>query len=270
MKLLKQNNYRSFLEELIRELSKEKTINFSALSRQAGFSSRSYIKEVIAGKKRLTLSSTAKVKQALGMNTLLGNYFEALVALEEEDVDVQQLSLDSRKVRAEKLRTKLLDRLQSEALANSQGDKIFLNRYAPDVYAALGTVEAGASLEEITQRCGLSEAEVLKVLQHFLELQVVDQKRRRYFAVQCNLDIFGQGNNLNFQTVYIQGLHKLNEEARRKFENPQSLFLHSAFSISKNKLPELRERLRKVVLEVLDEQQIDSGDHVAKVTLGLY
>lgn len=268
--LILQENYRNFLVKFIELMSQKKSINFSQLSRQAGFSSRSFIKEVITGKKRLTMSSMTKLKKALGLTAGLANYFEALVALEEEGVNIQNFSLEVRQKKILKIRKKLLDSINNKKIAHKEAETIFLNRYAPDVYAALGAPESGATLDEITQKNGLSQSQVLSVLQYFLDLKIISKTKNRYFLNQNNLDIFAQGKNLNFQNIYIQSLRTLADEARYQFDSSDKLFLHSTFSISKEKLPALKEKMQKIIIELLDEEQIDTGSTVAHVTLGLY
>ena len=268
--LLQQKSYREFLECLIQTESKNGAVNFSELSRRAGFSSRSFIKEIIEGKKGLTASSLAKIKKAFRLTGLLGNYFEMLVSLEEEHINIQQLQHEVILNKINKLRSRLLTQLENENLSPEQSMKIFLNRYTPEVYAALGSEDEGSSLEDIVNRTRLTENNVMNVLEHLLQLKVISKIKDRFFVTNLNLDIFGQGSNLSFQNVYLQALNKLNDHAKKEFNHDENLFFHSAFSVSSSKLPELKEKLRKVVLDLLDEEQMDNGDQVARITLGLY
>lgn len=269
-RLLKQDNYRDFLKKLVDLMSIENAVNFSELSRKAGFTSRSFIKEVISGKKRLSLSSTAKIKKAFMLTSSLGNYFEALVALEEESVNIDQLSYDDRVKQLKKLKRKILNELQTKNLLSHQKKQIFFDKYAPDVYAALGASGNGVTVEQIVQKSGLFETQVVCVLKEFLDMQIVVEKRDRYFVQQGDLDIFDQGSNIAFQSVYLQSTLRLGDEARRAFDRSDRLFLHSVLSISKTKMPELKKKMQQLIVQMLDESQDDDGDSIAHVTLGLY
>jgi hypothetical protein len=270
--LLKANNYRDFLECLIAERSGNKKPNFSEMSRRAGFSSRSFIREVLDGKKSLTLSSVAKLKKALGLTGFLAQYFELLVAFEEPAVNV---SLWSDEVILEKLST-LKERLHKQSrsaavkVSSATADSLFMNRVAPEVYASLGTLENGASLAEIQSRSGLPTPTIESVLHSFLKWDVIETRGGRFYLKDPDLDIFNLGNGLNFQSTYLESITKLQRKARAGLNSQSDLFLHTAFSVSQNRAQVLKQRLRDTVIQFLNEEQCDDGEKIAKLTLGLY
>lgn len=269
-KLLAAADYRGFLNALIADAGKD--INFSDLSRRAGFSSRSYIKEVIAGKKRLTATSMAKFKKAFHLSGPLATYFGTLVELEEPDVNVEALPREVLLAKLEKIRLRLT-RQKNTGHANKKTlktDEIFKNRYVPLVFASLGSLEGGASLTEIQSRCGLNLDIINSILLHFTQQGLIESKEERYFVKDSELDLFGLGNDINFLNVYIEAISSLRQRAQKGINSKSELFMHSAFTVKAERLPEIKTKLKTILLEFLDEEQIDDGDKIAQLTLGLH
>lgn len=110
----------------------------------------------------------------------------------------------------------------------------------------------------------------MPILKHLISIKVVEQRKSNLFFAIGNLDILNSGENIYFKAIYLDALQKANFEARRCFQGSDRLFMHSAFSVSKHRLPELKKKLQKLVLDLLDEEQNDIGDQIARVTIGLY
>lgn len=268
--ILAAKDYRGLLKCLVAEA--ENGTNFSDLSRRAGFSSRSYIKEVMSGKKRLTATSLAKFKRAFRLSGSLAMYFETLVALEEPSVNIAGLSKEVLLTRLEKIRLGLRRQKNAEHSnkKNLKTDKIFQNRYVPIVYASLGPIERGASVPEIQSRCGLGLEIIQPILDHFKQQGLIENKEDRFFVKDSELDIFGLGNDINFLNVYREVISNLKQKVQKGINSKNELFMYSAFTVKSDRLPDLKEKLKAVLLEFLDQEQIDDGDKVAQLTLGFH
>jgi hypothetical protein len=53
-------------------------------------------------------------------------------------------------------------------------------------------------------------------------------------------------------------------------EHPDCLFFHTAFMVPRDRIPILKEKIREVILDTIDQQQVDDGESVVRVTLGYY
>ena len=270
--LIKSENYRSFLKKYFEEMGQRRKINYSDLSRRCGFASRSYIKEVLDKRKSLTAHSVGKIKKGLKLSGLLGNFFELLVSIEEPEANVGGFSNEVLRERIEKLRLRLkknatvAEFLTSKEVRNS----IFLIRHVSEVYASLGSVEMGASLDEIRSRCGLSVSQIEPILLHFLRLGVIEISGSRYYVKNPDIDIYDLDENINFQKAYLQSLASLVERAEKGLKSPQELFLHTAFSVQEIRLPILKKKLQQTIEDFMNEEQDDLGEKVVKMNLGFY
>src|SRR5262245_16374422 len=83
--IIMARDYRGFLKAVIAARAGQSgRVNYSALSRRAGFSSRGYLKEVLDGKKRVVPGSLPKFVKLFRLNRNLTTLFTILVALEEK------------------------------------------------------------------------------------------------------------------------------------------------------------------------------------------
>lgn len=77
-------NYRDYLKAFYEEeKARNKAFSFQKMAWKAGFRSKSFFNEVIAGKKNLAPASVFSVGQALGLEGEAFAYFEALVAFNQ-------------------------------------------------------------------------------------------------------------------------------------------------------------------------------------------
>jgi uncharacterized protein (TIGR02147 family) len=84
--LLRTDDYREFLKDYLEKTRiRNRPVNLADLARKAQFSSRSFVSDVLRGKRRITPSSLPRFKQALGLTGAWAQYFELLVMLSEND-----------------------------------------------------------------------------------------------------------------------------------------------------------------------------------------
>ena len=270
--LLQAKDYREFIQIWINS-KKNSKINFSALTRKAGFSSRSFIKEVLEGKRNLTNKSFPKFVRAFDLKGREAKFFECLVALESPGVDFgyknkEQILAEMKRIK--EIWNRKLRSANEPQSANTNVRWAFKIRYMGDIYAALGDFETGASIDEIKSRTGLPENLCLEVIDYLIQNQAILKKNERYYAQTINLDIFDLGNDESFKILYQEALMQLQRKAKTSLKSDREFFFHSAFSVRQSKLPEFKLRLKELALEFIDEAQEDNGDKVAKLTLGLH
>jgi uncharacterized protein (TIGR02147 family) len=272
--LLKTNDYREFLHQWIYcQDAKGKKINFSALSRKAGLSSRSFIKEVLEGKKSLTNVSLPKFIRAFDLKGDEAKYFQYLVASQEPTIDLGFKSPAEVTVKLQKIREKWLRKsnpLLEQENKNALARWAFKIHHVGEVYAALGNSKSGASLADVKLRTELSEQICQEVLNFLLDNGAAALQKNRYFARRMSFDIFNLGSDESFKSQYQGALLQLQRKSRASFKSAEEFYFHSAFSVKKAKLPEFKERLKELVTEFLDEAQDDNGDKIGKLTLGLH
>jgi hypothetical protein len=272
--MLEAKNYREFLLAWLKKQEEQKRkLNFSEMSRRAGFSSRSFIQEVLSGKRRLTSRSLPKMIRAFRLTGSEARLFQCLVALEEPDIDIGVRSPEHLTAELEFVRGKLLRRkrvLPSDERVKAAREWAFRHRYVGEVYAALGTLENGASFEEIKDRTGLRRHICEEVLRLLVSKNAAVYERNRFFARDMNLDIFRLGREESFNVLYQEVLAQIQKKSKISMCAEEEFYFHSAYSVRRDRMPEFKAKLKEVLMEFLDEAQDDEGDRVAKLTLALY
>ncbi len=263
-------NYRQFLKlALESQFNKNGKPNLAEFSRRAGFASRSFIVDVLGGRKHLTVRSFPKVVQALKLKGDLRSFFETLVFLEEPELRPKSYKEASLQQKLQALRI----RLQQKSITNnprSKSQKLFSTKHVFTVYAALGSQEKGASLAEISERTGLSDNTILSTLDILREQGCVRFSRARYFATLVHFDIEALGENQGFLSIFKASLEQLALTADRKKNDPETLIFHSAFSVEKYRLAELKNKLEQLLFDFVTSEQVDDGNTVAKLSVGFY
>lgn len=265
--LFEAPDYRSFMKIWIRLKSEHKKFGYSDIARRGGFSSRSFPRDVLTGSKRLTLNSVEKMIRGLQLPPNLAGYFKSLVELEHEDCRPQAWS-------AEAVRKKLAkqkERLSSKGRFQVEGaDAVFSISNVPEVYAALGSVEHGSHLNEITARTGLPERLILDALDKMIELKMVNKKRFRFYPTKEHISLEGLKKSDVFKHHFRKCCERASEAAKQKFDSDEHLFLSSAFSINKHDLPKLKEELRNLLLTYVDSTEKENGNAVINLVAGLF
>jgi uncharacterized protein (TIGR02147 family) len=267
-------DYREFLKRAMlignRSGSVKGRPNLAAFSRKAGFTSRSFILEVLDGRRRLTAKSYPKVVKALALPPKLKTYFQLLVAREEADLNIESLTAEQIELRLQALRGKFL--LQAEGLEGEDkaAQAIFRSRDMLDCYAALGNRERGVELGEIVNKTGLPLETCQKVLAHFVAQTVVVEKNGRFYSRNPHYIFKGLGANVGVKDCYLQSLAELRRKANGGFDQPDRAFFQSIFSVDRRKLPALKQKLWDVLNEFVESNENDEGDQIGKLVVGFY
>lgn len=269
---LTAKDYRSLLAQTIRLRQAQNKIaySFSALSHRAGFKSRSFISEVLAGKKNMSLVSLQKLCEALSLKSSIKQLTQLLL-LKELASSEPNPALE---LKIQGLKKKIQSEYQRMAFQNQSDQSLKDNPFGfPElmyIYAALGEHHLGASIEEIVSKTGLSPDVCVRNLEFLQEHQFIERKERRYFANLSHLVLNQLGQSMDFKKIYLRSLCSLQKNADKNFNSTTDLFFHSAFSISQKNLPLLKNKLRELIIDFVDEHEDDDGIKIAKLTVGLY
>jgi hypothetical protein len=243
--------------------------NVSDFSRRAGFRSRSYLSELLAGKKGYSRDSLMLIKNALKVPKPLQSIFELLVYRENQALRPKGLN--------ESIIERRLAKARSEARGFEENNEL-KSRMLPvlgrsdllQIYAALGKEGVGATLNEISKRSSIEGPLVRQALLQLVDVGAVFVEGTRYVAKNSQLDLFGLRDTESLARLISEASAFLQTRHREILAQSDSLVFHTAFSINSVKLPAFREQLRSAIFEVLDRFQDDEGDTVQQLTLGSY
>lgn len=258
--LLQHTDYRAFLLEALNILGHGKgRINYAAFSRKAGFASRSFPRDVIVGKRRMTLAALPKFIRGLNLRGDLRIYFQTLVLLQETDLN--QSGISKRELEGKLARI----RASSEFKTNSNGGALFVRyRRWQEVFAALGDLQTGASLLEIEKRTCFPQSECLTLLRQMIQEGLVhyDPQNERYRALKWHFNFEGLGPDQHFKQHMKYRMSQASQALETKLSSDEYLFFNSVWSIEKRRLPEFKAELRNLLLQFVESTEKSDGDEL--------
>lgn len=265
--ILETSDYRSFIKEWINEVKKVKKFGYSDIARFGGFSARSFPRDVVNGTKRLTLISLPKFVKGLQLTGEISEYFRVLVEIEHKDCRTKHLDL----LKLEEIRQRLKERILSrQDDTKTTKDSAFNVSSLPEVYAALGSLDKGASIKEIIERTTLSSFDIEAALQQMLKEGIAVRKKSRYFVHKAHLNLEGLKQSEIFKKHFVWSSERSSRMARVGLDSDSKLFLSSAFSVDQKDLPKLKEELRTVLLKFVDNSEKADGNKVVNIVASLF
>lgn len=264
--LAKSSNYRDLVKSYVEIRSLHHKFGYSDLTRLSGFSSRSFLKDVTLNKKNLSLESAQKLIKGMSLTGDLAHLFKCMIELSWAEKDNNEKQIQ----KLNKSLTNLKSRIENKnSKLKQSGNDIYRYFQAPAIYAALGSPKEGASVLEIQNKTSVTPDVILPVLSKFIELNVVEKRKDRFFTNNNHLDFLGFGDKSFFQKYYLHTLQKVEKKASQNFSSPEELHFTSTFSIKKSDLPLMKEELRSLLLKYVDDFETASGDQVVTVACSL-
>lgn len=266
--LTSAKDYREFIKYVVEVKSTpSQKYSYSLLARSSGFSSRAFLLDVVKGKKRLTLDSSNKVAQGMKLPRDLKSFFKKLVELEHPDCRQSVKSEAQLKRALENLKSRL-NLEKEEELKTSQKSPYQLG-LIPYVFAALGTTEDGADLDEIQRRLNLPLDKTQEALRHMHSIGLIKQKKNKFYPLASHLSLQGLGQDEFFKEFFLFSLKRASFKAQKNFNSKEDLFFSSVFSVPKESLENLKDDLRALALRYVDQSESANGDHLSNLIISL-
>lgn len=265
-RLLKAPDYRSFTARLIEEKSRHRKFGYADISRVGGFATRSFPRDVVLGQKRLTLVSLPKLIRGLGLSAELADYFKILVELEQPDCRPANMSDAKLSVMKENIRRRILSK---QFVQVDRSDKAFELSMIPQIHAALGEVQTGASLQQIIDKTGLPESEITRTLDFMRTGQLIVKRAHRYYPAEQHVTFQGLKSEI-FKKHFVKSTEDAIKMSKQFLGSDEKLFLSSSFSVSRKDLPQLKVELRALLHKYIDSAENPAGDKVVNLVASLY
>jgi hypothetical protein len=242
--------------------------SFAEFARRAGLSSRSLPREIMLQKRSLSHSSRAKFIKGLGLDGHSAKIFSLLAMQAYPGLNTDGLSEPAIETQLATLRQKLQARQHRSAQVSHQTD-IFRLMSWPFVFAALGSPQAGASLDEIISRTGLSRLVCDKTLEELLKRQIVSIKDGRFYALDGHMLFSELNKDGQLQKFYLQNLRRAEAHAETDFVSQEALHFTSVLSVSRERLPALRKELLKTAIDFVEKAEEPTGNSVVAVVVAM-
>lgn len=245
-------------------------MSLSDLARAAGFG-RGFPGDVISGKRRLTLKSCQAFERALELPAPGRKLFRLLVAREERDLfpDLSPAAIEKAITRIREMPWNRSHREAAVPRASRDRDMLSDPKVLA-VYAAAGSPEHGALLEEIRSRTGLQDAEAKVVVSDLQRIGLLAERGGRIHPTDFHLFLKGPGKDEFVLKVFRQACMLATQRAREALESEREMFFASSFCVDERRMPELKAALRKTVLRFVDESIDPEGSRVVRLLTALH
>jgi len=264
--LIQSEDYRHFLIEAFKLLkTSRRSFSLSLLAKKIGCSSKSYPREVMTGRRTLTLAYAPRFAEAFGLKGDARKLFLKYVELTRASDDLKSSSSLATEIK--KLRVRLQNRFEHREIKPAV---VFLETSWIDVYAALGSTEKGASLAEIGSRTGSDRDELTKILDSMAEKSLVRKSAGRFLPETLHHFFEGVDQDQLFQKRFIEILYRVQKKAQsNEVKRREALLYCSTISVVAADLPRFKEELRSLVNRFVQDAESAEGDSLAHFLVGM-
>lgn len=207
--------------------------------------------------------------RGLGLSDALAQYFELLVQLEHPECSDKPVSRKSLVARLAHLRSRLKPTTDAPARKAIEKYAFFSGRL-PAIFAALGTNDKGATIDEIVARTGYTKLEIEHELEQMIQCRITMQDGPQFRPLVSHLELAGLHND--FFANYLRFNLKRADQivGSPQLKSNQNLFVTSAVSINRRNLPKIKEALRAHINAFLEQIEEPEGDYIASTTVAFF
>ncbi len=273
--LLNAHDYRSFLAMFFRKdggWQYPRPLTFAGFTEKSGFSSKSFLNDIIAGRKRASPTSFERICLGLKLKSNWREYLYCLVARDEESFRLPHQSPDYYEKEILKHQQRLLKLSRSRDVSHEVSPllQVLTDEGSAEIFASLGEVEKGETVATIADRCRLPESRVTGILTRMSEVGLVtlDTQSGRYRPLANALDANELKTQEFFKKCYFRSLEKTKKRFATQADSKQSLFMTQTFSVSRTRLEAMRTELADLILKFASTAEDPSGDTIAEINIG--
>jgi hypothetical protein len=247
---------------------------YSDLAKASQITSRSFMRDLVLGRRAMTLETLKKLSAGLKFTNDQSKYLEAMMSIEKARKAKDPKLFNEASLRVESLKKKISSSAKKVATPETR-HKTFGTETWPYVYSSLIDEKTGATLEAIAHKSRVEIPACHEILNQLCEIKVVETRLENdqtlYFPTSTILSFDKMGDADFFQTSFIKNAQQMTKSAEKTFSDSKNrLFLDAIFSVESKKLPAFREALQKRILETVQEFENPHGDDIATFVCGFF
>ncbi len=277
--LFDARNYRDFLSLffLVRRAqadaqgkwSRPKRITFQSFADRAGFTSKSFMSEILSGRRRMTLRAFPKVVKGLKLSPGWAEYLRILVEVEEPEFQNTGDNAEKASLKLQKQQGKLV-RLR-ETLTEAETSKLSRLTLEPsitDICVAIGDPRVGATIEKIQDVSHLPVTVLRDCLKRMVRIGLVryDSETSRYHNVPQAMNALHGSKNSHYQRYFWSRLVRAHQSMLSK---KSGVHMTQTFTVKRSSLDALIKEFEKKIIEIADEADEIDGDGIAEIVVSL-
>jgi uncharacterized protein (TIGR02147 family) len=272
--VIEASTYREFIALFFKkkaEWNSPRPLSFQKFADLAGFGSKSFMNEILSGRRHLTLNSFEKISAGLRLNPTAKSLFRCLVSIEEPTFrsDGRDAHFYKRKLTGE--RRKLRSASHDTWLeASSAAARLSLESHVTDIHVCAGHPDIGASFEEIHSKMRIGKTvlqeRIAQMVKFGLLLEHPETGRFHNGPPASN------AKHTYSDPPYRDYVARAMTRASARMDKPLSaicLFATQTFLVKQSSVEALSNELNRVVREFADLSDDENGDGIAEVLVTL-
>jgi uncharacterized protein (TIGR02147 family) len=258
-------DFREYIRDYYTEHKKSSKLSFREFSKQAGFTSPSFIKLVIEGKANLSKSGVARLCNAMGLKKDDRHYFKNLALFgQAKDLGTKMHYLETLK--------SFQGPLTVNKLSNEQFE-YFSQWYHPVIKELLDIIEFDGNFDALAKMVipAISVEEARESLKVLLRLQLIKEESGRYFATKKFLTTDGQTTESLAVHCVQKKMAQLASDAIDTFPKAQRDISGVSVAIGAQSVSAIQEeiaRCRRRILEIASNES--ESDSVYRINFHLF
>ena len=252
-----------FLSDFVNKLPKRGFGEAKKIAAQLGVSS-TYVSQVLADKKVLTLEQAMELTRYLGLSQLESDYFLLLIQCDRAgSIKLKNYFLEKLKNLQQKS-LNLATRVEAKRALNDQEKSIF---YSSSLYSSIhiycATDKNGRSLEEVAQRFSIIRAKAAEIMRFLCDSNLCIEKNGHFFTGTQSTHLEQNSPHLlkhytNWRLRAIQAAENL---------KPDELMYSVNVALSVKDFSELREETSDFIKKFLDKVHPSPSEEIACLNL---
>jgi uncharacterized protein (TIGR02147 family) len=247
---------------------KNQKLTFEAIAQRAGYSSRSFVRQVILGEKPMTAKALPRFINVMKLSKDQETLFRLLLEKDYSSFNIhkrdqKEIDADIRELQ-NKIQLKKSKKVNAAVLGSP------LMKQAVLVYPYIGR-EKGTNAAELSAKCGVSAADCTLILKDFVKAGFVEKKGGAYFATERLLQVKEESSTELLKSHMRVGLSQFSNLVNSgvPFAKDQLLF-RAQYSVEEKRAEEFKSRLRSLLVEFVEASEADEGKKIINLVCGFF
>jgi hypothetical protein len=287
--LVESSSYRDFLRRWMAAGGRSgKPLTFGEAARRCRFESRSFLSDVLAGRRSLSEQSLKKLTAGFfDLPDVLIKIFLALVHSEEAELLPPGVTPErvERKLHALRQRAFRVFQRHDKELPTNSIDVLIQQPLFHLAYAAMGLGEQGEAFADLLRKTSSTATDMKPILADMISCGFVEvfsdsstesvagddftDTSLRYRAKDAHRILEGLASPGAFHSFIVNWISFIVAQVQRQPPDPKELFNVSTFTIRTGEFPEMRKRLVDAIDALVEEFGTVVGDDLVRLTVCL-
>jgi uncharacterized protein (TIGR02147 family) len=265
LNIFASSDYRLFIKDWLTQAKEAKTANLSTLAADCHVHP-TYLSQVLAGRKDLSLEQAAFLSQRFQFTTLEEEYFFVLIQLNRAGTQLLKDVLNKKKKMIEAERNKLSRRFENHRELSTEEKATF---YSSWIYAAVWATTAiagGQTLNQIAERFQVTRERAEEVLSFLHQTGLCDETKGVYSPGKIHVHVPNE-------SPFVLKHHanwRIRALSQADGRNPSELFFTAPMVVEKKDFEVIREKLNFAIKDIIESAKASGSEELVCLNIDFF